>query len=283
MSLGYNRYKLGSYIYNLLKKYPADSQSGNLRVYFYRAGKTTATMNNPIPLKLGKRLSQLVNMIEQRYSIIWDCCCDHGLLGMWLLQKQVADRVVFVDVLSHQMALLDQELQQRFPADNYQWQVLCQDLREVEVPPATPQLFVIAGVGGDKTIEFIHSLGTAAKGQPFDLLVCSVHGNYQVRQTLVEQGFSLLEEQIVFENKRFYEAIYVSSHPGQAIAATGSSMWDWSNSHHHDYINKILVHYRKKAAADPGKYSAVVDQYEELLQSAAPVPEDGPIVKESGR
>ena len=216
-------------------------------------------MNNPIPLKLGKRLSQLCNMIEQRYSIIWDCCCDHGLLGMWLLQKEVADRVVFVDVLSHQMALLEQELQQCFPAENYNWQVLCQDLREVQVPTAAPQLFVIAGVGGDKTIEFINSL-SATKGQPFDLLVCSVHGNYQVRSRLIEQGFSLLEEQIIFENKRFYEAIYVSSNPGQPISNTGSSMWDWSNPNHHNYLNKILVHYRKKAAADPGKYSAVVDQ-----------------------
>lgn len=240
-------------------------------------------MNNQHPLKLGKRLSQLANMIEKRYSIIWDCCCDHGLLGMWLLQKEIADRVVFVDVLSHQMALLEQDLQQCFPADNYNWQVLCQDLREVQVPIAAPQLFVIAGVGGDKTIEFINSLGAATKGQPFDLLVCSVHGNYQVRSRLIEQGFSLLEEQIIFENKRFYEAIYVSSNSGQHISSTGSSMWHWSNPNHHSYLNKVLVHYRKKAAADPGKYSAVVDQYEELLQSATPAVEDGPIVKESGR
>ena len=268
MSLGYNRYKLGGYIYNRLKKYPADSESGNLRVYFCRAGKTAATMNNPIPLKLGKRLSQLCNMIEQRYSIIWDCCCDHGLLGMWLLQKQAADKVFFVDVLSHQMALLEQELQQRFPADNNRWQVLCQDLREVEVPALMPQLFVIAGVGGDKTIEFINRLGVATKGQPFDLLVCSVHGNYPVRRTLIEQGFSLVEEQIIFENKRFYEAIYVTGNPGKPISGTGSAMWDWSNPHHHNYIDKILVHYRKKAAADPGKYSAVVDQYEKLQQLA---------------
>ena len=240
-------------------------------------------MNNQHPLKLGKRLSQLANMIEKRYSIIWDCCCDHGLLGMWLLQKQRAEKVVFVDVLSHQMALLEEELQQRFPLENHNWQVLCQDLREIQVPQAEPQIFIIAGVGGDKTIEFIHSLRAATKGQSFDLLVCSVHGNYQVRKTLIGQGFSLLDEQIVFENKRFYEAIYVSSNPGQSISATGSNMWDWTNLHHHNYISKILVHYRKKAAADPGKYSVVVDQYEELLQSANTALEDGPIVKQSGR
>ena len=44
---------------------------------------------NQITLKLGNRLRQLERMIDQRYSQIWDCCCDHGLLGMSLLQRHI--------------------------------------------------------------------------------------------------------------------------------------------------------------------------------------------------
>lgn len=229
-------------------------------------------MNSQAAVKLGERLSQLGNMLDQTYSTIWDCCCDHGLLGMSLLQKRQADKVVFVDILKQQMALLKQELQWRFPRDDFDWQVICQDLREVTVPRVESQLFVIAGVGGNKTIEFIHSLCAAMPGLPFDLLICSVHGNYSVRQTLIQQGFSLKSEQLVFENKRFYEAIYVTNavakNAGHSIVPTGSSMWDWSNPSHHQYWQKTLDHYRKKAAADPNTFRSIVDHYESLLKKA---------------
>ena len=72
-------------------------------------------MNNQTAVKLGRRLRQLDTMLEQQYSIIWDCCCDHGLLGMSLLQRKLAEKVVFVDILSPQMALLEKDLQEGFP------------------------------------------------------------------------------------------------------------------------------------------------------------------------
>jgi tRNA (adenine22-N1)-methyltransferase len=219
-------------------------------------------------VKLGGRLSQLGNMLQQQYAIIWDCCCDHGLLGMSLLQRKQADKVVFVDILKPQMALLESELQQRFPKSDYDWQVVCQDLREVRLPPIKPQLFVIAGVGGNKTIEFINSLCAGMPELPFDLLLCSVHGNYAMRKALMNQGFYLRQEQIILENKRFYEAIYVTKNAGEAIVATGSDMWDFRQAHHQAYLQRTLQHYRKKAAANSAEFRAVVDEYERLLPGA---------------
>jgi tRNA (adenine22-N1)-methyltransferase len=239
-------------------------------------------MNNHKAVKLGKRLSQLENMLEQQYSIIWDCCCDHGLLGISLLDNKRADKVVFVDILTHQMALLEKDLQRRFPTDNPKWQVLCQDVKELVIPQVESQLFVIAGVGGDKTVEFVKSLCAAMPGIPFDLLICSVQGNYPVRQALIRNGFSMRREEIVFENKRFYEALYVTKSAGSAITATGSNMWDWLNPDHQNYWQKILGHYRKKALADPLKFRAIVDEYEKLLETADINPADMPIFKESG-
>jgi tRNA (adenine22-N1)-methyltransferase len=221
-------------------------------------------MNNQTAVKLGGRLSQLNNMLEQQYSIIWDCCCDHGLLGMSLLERKQADKVVFVDILKPQMSLLKKELQWRFPAHDFNWQVICQDLREVNLPQVKSQLFIVAGVGGNKTIEFIESLCTAMQDVPFDMLICSVHGNYAVRKALINHGFYLRKEKIVLENKRFYEAIYVAKNAGEAIVAAGS-MWDFQNSNHQTYWQKTLQHYRKKAVADPAKFRAIVDDYEVLL------------------
>ena len=222
-------------------------------------------MNNQTAVKLGRRLRQLDTMLELRYSIIWDCCCDHGLLGMSLMQRKLADKVVFVDILFPQMALLEQDLQGRFPLDDFNWRVICQDINDLEVPEVESQLFIIAGVGGNKTIQFIESLCAAMPVLPFDLLLCSVHGNYAVRKALIEHGFGLKQEQIVFENNRFYEAIYVSQSSTQPIVATGSSMWDELNLDHQEYWQKTLAHYRKKASADPAKFAAVVEDYERLF------------------
>lgn len=222
-------------------------------------------MNSQTAVKLGRRLRQLDTMLEQQYSIIWDCCCDHGLLGMSLLQRKLADKVVFVDILSPQMALLEQDLQGRFAPDDFNWQVICQDVKDLEVPEVESQLFIIAGVGGNKTIQFIESLCAAMSGLPFDLLLCSVHGNYAVRQALIEHGFGLKQEQIILENNRFYEAIYVSQSSTQSIVATGGNMWDRLDLDHQQYWQKTLAHYRKKAAADPAAFASIVADYESLL------------------
>lgn len=222
-------------------------------------------MNSQTAVKLGRRLRQLDTMLEQQYSIIWDCCCDHGLLGMSLLQRKLADKVVFVDILSPQMVLLEQDLQGRFSPDDFNWQVICQDVKALEVPEVESQLFIIAGVGGNKTIQFIESLCAAMSGLPFDLLLCSVHGNYAVRQALIEHGFGLKQEQIILENNRFYEAIYVSQSSTQPIVATGGNMWDRLDLDHQQYWQKTLAHYRKKAAADPAAFASIVADYESLL------------------
>jgi len=219
---------------------------------------------NQKKIKLGNRLRQLERMIDQRYSLIWDCCCDHGLLGMSLLQSDAAAKVIFVDILAKQMALLESKLSQYFSSDEFDWEIICKDLKEVKVPDDNSQLFIIAGVGGDKTIEFINNLCNSSSLPNFDLLVCSVHGNYQVRQTLASQGFHLINEQIVMENNRHYEIIYVSLKAKQPISKVGSSMWDWSNPEHINYWKKTIAHYGLKAKTDSVRYQSILEDYEKL-------------------
>ena len=98
------------------------------------------------------------------------------------MYKKLAAKVVFVDILAHQMAQLEKQLKQRFPEKDSGWQVICQDVKALEVPQIASQLFIIAGVGGDKTVEFIESLSAAMPGVPFDLLICSVQGSYPGRK-----------------------------------------------------------------------------------------------------
>jgi tRNA (adenine22-N1)-methyltransferase len=218
-------------------------------------------------LKSGSRLSHLAAMVEPSYRTIWDCCCDHGLLGMSLLRDQCADEVIFVDVVEDILASLTTRLESSFPLDQYRWQVRCEDINNTVVPAADSQLFIIAGVGPHQTIEFINNLCVSAPETGFDLLICSVHGSYSVREVLIKKGYGLKNEQIIFENNRFYEAIYVSKSADKAIVDTGSQMWHWPDVVHQDYWHRIVGHYRQKAKADPLHFQPIIERYEVLLNA----------------
>lgn len=186
---------------------------------------------------------------------------------MSLLNNKRADKVMFVDVLVPQMAQLEHRLKQRFPADKFDWQVLCQDLQEITVPETDSQLFIIAGVGADSAIRFIDSLCASRFGARFDLLVCSVHGSYSVREALIRHGFKLKAERIILENNRYYEGIYVSQTAGTNIMNTGAAMWDWANPEHREYAHRLTGHYSKKAQTDPKKFQSIIDNYKRLFKA----------------
>jgi tRNA (adenine22-N1)-methyltransferase len=215
-------------------------------------------------LKSGSRLSHLAGMVEPQYTTIWDCCCDHGLLGMSLLRDQCADEVIFVDVVEDILATLAARLAHSFPQDQYRWQVHCTDINNIAVSAADSQLFIIAGVGPHQTIEFINSLSASAPETVFDLLICAVHGSYSVREALIEKGYGLKNEQIIFENNRFYEAIYASKNTDKPIVNTGSQMWRWPDPSHRDYWHRVVGHYRQKAKADPLYFQPIIECYETL-------------------
>ncbi|MDX2422429.1 MAG: SAM-dependent methyltransferase, partial [Amphritea sp.] len=48
-------------------------------------------------MKLSKRLTQIEQLVAPGYTHIWDCCCDHGLLGAALLARHSDAQIHFVD------------------------------------------------------------------------------------------------------------------------------------------------------------------------------------------
>ena len=98
---------------------------------------STSHPRRPLPmnktqqqLRANSRLSKLAAIVEPPYTTIWDCCCDHGLLGMALLKDGYADEVIFVDIVEDILANLTTRLERSFPRDQYSWQVRCEDLKK---------------------------------------------------------------------------------------------------------------------------------------------------------
>ena len=234
--------------------------------------------------KLSERLQKIAKMVPSQYSHIWDCCCDHSLLGCALLSRQAAatlpshnklsknmpcdmeSTIHFVDIVPELMADLEHKLQ-RFYASS-PWQTHCLDVAKLPLTQYEGRhLIIIAGVGGDLMIEFIEAINQQHKNLAIDFLLCPVHHQFSLRSKLIELDFSLQDEVLVEDNQRFYEILLVSSRSeknikvnGNAnikISPVGDKIWQPLSSTHSSqhsikqaeiadkYLNKTLNHYQR--------------------------------------
>lgn len=204
------------------------------------------------PMKLNKRLRALSEMVTEPYNIVWDCCCDHGLLGFKILSDGLVKQVNFVDVVPDIIQQLGTKLTQyghHLPADS-QWQVLCQDISELALANnkegrlLDKQLLIISGVGGDLMIEFITQLMQRYAGQDIDFLLSPVQHTYKLRSALLKLNFKLKRERLVIDNGRGYEMLLVNQLGTHDLTLTGQEMWKQQPNHLH-YLVKLIAHYQR--------------------------------------
>lgn len=229
-------------------------------------------------MKISQRLQQINQMVGQGYDHIWDCCCDHGLLGMLLLQRNAAPKVHFVDCVAPLMQQLSLELARFFPplpisnAQNAteqttyaqsEWQVHCLDVAALPLAHYGKQakhLVIIAGVGGELLVELVRSIVSCYSQYHSDahnhsyhsclleFILCPVHHNYHVRSSLAELGLSLKQEYLLQENQRFYEILHLTqskatseANEASPLCATGSIMWQGLDADKTSQAKRYLV------------------------------------------
>ncbi len=205
-------------------------------------------------MKISKRLSAINAMIKRPYQQIWDCCCDHGLLGMTLLKRGAAQQLHFVDRVPVIMEQLTTKLNIEFPyvPGASQWQVHCIDV--LELPLATSsieqaQLIIIAGVGGEQTQLIVQHLLDAFPAHNLEFLLCPLRHQYKLRAALQSSPLLIIDESLVKENKWFYEIIHLGNRVFEPTAtpviAAGSKMWNNPGQLHSNYLQQCIDHYRR--------------------------------------
>lgn len=223
-------------------------------------------------MKISQRLQKIDSMVMPRYDHIWDCCCDHGLLGFLLLRREVAKTIHFVDVAEPLVAEVTTKLQRFFPegAKTSSWQTHVADVAKLQLSSATNvnegscHLMIIAGVGGDLLIELVAGLLVENPQQKMEFLLCPVLHTYKVRNTLIEMGFSLIDECLVQENNRFYEVLHVSLHAAQPISPVGSIMWDLSRPDDQAYLTRTISHYQRVSQNVERDVQQILKDYQAL-------------------
>lgn len=223
-------------------------------------------------MKLSKRLKKIDKMVTTQYSHIWDCCCDHGFLGAALLNRQTDTHIHFVDIVPELMAELDTKLQRFYSNAISRWETHCLDVATLPLEKYQGNhLVIIAGVGGDLMIQFIEAIYQNHQNLAIDFLLCPVHHQFALRHKLIELDFSLKQEVLVEDNKRFYEILLVSSahNEHKPITAIGDQIWHSQSPQQakvvESYLHKTLNHYQRIQQGDASKVEHIIDAYSAVI------------------
>lgn len=184
---------------------------------------------------------KLVTLIQQEnpYPCIWDCCCDHGYLGIKILSEGLCEKLIFVDQLEHIMVNLANRLA---PFDTGNHELITADAGKLNFDVKQRHLVILAGVGGERTVEVISEMESNHPDVQLDYIFCPSTSQDALREYLAEQPFGQVSESIVCEKKRCYEVIFVKGkQTGVALdrVSLKSDKWDLNNPDHKRYLNKI--------------------------------------------
>lgn len=200
-------------------------------------------------MKISQRLRKIATMVHKHYDHIWDCCCDHGLLGAKLLDNNCADTVHFVDVVPDLMQEVSAKLERFYPVTDgkeKRWQVHCIDVALLPIADKKQsQLIIIAGVGGQLLIELVQAILAKYPQHSLEFILCPVHHIFEVRKALAKLNLGLIDEHLIEENQRFYEILHVSTQSQQAVSLVGNKMWDLTRLIDQRYLQKTLAHYQR--------------------------------------
>ncbi|MEX0624154.1 MAG: SAM-dependent methyltransferase [Saccharospirillum sp.] len=223
--------------------------------------------NTPLKTRLGTRLKALFDAIPSGYDEVWDLCCDHGRLGLALLESQRAPRVHFVDQVDSIMADLLTRLDQ-YGAKGYQLHTL--PAGQLELSTEGLPLLVLAGVGDEVTQAIVSDVTAQHPNNPPDWLISPANNLFQVRRYLHDQGFGVLQEGVVFENGRGYEWLRVSLNRRRApLPVTNpAGFWDARVPGHRAHLHRLVRHARQQLH-NPKQADAplMLAAYEPLLNS----------------
>ena len=225
-------------------------------------------------IKISKRLSDINQMITQKYHAIWDCCCDHGYLGLTLLQEKKAQTVHFVDNNQNLIKQLEKQLKRPSTDSDAQqaWRTHCINAAKLPLnilPAASAEnkhLIILAGIGGDLVIDILNTLLSAHANVEMEFILFPLHDQFKVRTTLINAGLKLINEKLVQDNNRFYEIIHVgnSSQLEIPVSNIGSTMWDLSRSIDRKYLNLKLAHYQRRLKNGDTTASQIIAAYTSL-------------------
>ena len=199
--------------------------------------------------RLGPRLNTILEYVsrvqqDKAYPYIWDCCCDHGYLGIKILSENLCEKLIFVDQLPHLIEQLSKKLAPFCMQNNNvgEYELITADAGELKFNSKLRHLVILAGIGGETTVEIVTTIEENHPNVQIDYIFCPSASHTALREYLAVNEFGLEFETLACEKQRYYEIMFVkgkaTSNELPRVSLT-CTLWEKANDNHQRYLAKI--------------------------------------------
>lgn len=161
-------------------------------------------------IRLSKRMQALADMVSPG-NVLCDVGCDHGYLPIYLVQKGVIPRAIAMDVAEGPLLAARTHIKEHGLSQVIETR-RSDGLEDLSVKEADSIL--IAGMGGGLVMQILSRHPQVAKSAK-ELILQPQSELYEVRRFLWQQGYELLQEDMVKEDGKYYPMMKVT--PGREV------------------------------------------------------------------
>jgi tRNA (adenine22-N1)-methyltransferase len=190
---------------------------------------------------LSKRLSKALSYIDKT-KYFYDLCCDHGMLGMAVLENDLAEHVIFNDQVPHIIDNLKTSL------SSYITKSIAFETKPCQKIKFKPNSTIcILGVGCNT----IHKLLEAIDNE--QTLIISTHTRpLLLRQKLQSLGLNLIKEDLICENGKYYEILKLTTYGDHSVPLIGNFK---KSEGYRKYLNDLAQYYKLKVTHENNSIS----------------------------
>lgn len=153
-------------------------------------------------MKLDKRLRKIAEMVPQN-SIVADIGTDHGYVPKYLIENEISKLVIASDVSEGSLSKTAVYVEEENLSD---WIITRIGTGLDPIKPFEVDTVIIAGMGGVLISEILGESRKKAETYLRFILQPMV-GSNELRRYLIEDGFRIIDEELVREDGRYYEII----------------------------------------------------------------------------
>lgn len=158
-------------------------------------------------VKLSDRLQMSVDLVD-KCNTVADVGCDHAHTCIWLVQNAKADRCIGMDLRTGPLEKAKDNLQLYECTDKIELR-LCYGLDGLE--PDEADTVIIAGMGGEMIRDILDRDAECNRVLEADrppVLILQPHSHvWDVRQSIFNHGYVIVDESMCREDDKFYPAI----------------------------------------------------------------------------
>lgn len=150
-------------------------------------------------VELSARMQALTDMVSKN-SIVCDVGCDHGFVSIYLVQQQIASKVYAMDVGIGPLKRAREHIKE-YQLEAYIETRLSDGLEALQMGEAT--CMICAGMGGPLMMRILQE--GSAKAHAMKELILQPQSEIALFRTFLrEDGYKIVEENMVFEEGKFY-------------------------------------------------------------------------------